>query len=191
MTHDGYQRAGKRRRENTEQNTGQSDSDQQRLVRMLSNGYDKLNIIFDAIEIIRNNQEKAHQGMLSFQIKYRCMDKNIHNNIQAANRNTDILKTVAYKSIDQEARSSRNNLIFWGLAENLGVKKPNLRGQRRPIIVNFSDFRDTELLMSRTYMLRNTRFSINYDLPKEIGDAPKRIWSDSERPKKAYYSKFQ
>ena len=140
------------------------------------------------------------------------MDENIHNNIQATNRNTDILKTLAYKSIDQEARSRRNNLIFWGLAENLredcfvlirdffqnqldldpdriylarahrlGVKKPNLRGQRRPIIVNFRDFRDTEVIMSRAYMLRNTRFSIDYDLPKEIGDARKRLWSESKQ----------
>ena len=52
MTRDGYQMVGKRRRENTEQNTGQSDSDQQRLVFMLSNGDDKLNIIFDVIVII-------------------------------------------------------------------------------------------------------------------------------------------
>ena len=35
--------------------------------------------------------------------------------------------------------------------------------------------------MSRTYMLRNTRFSINYDPPKEIGDAPKRMWSESKQ----------
>ena len=52
MTRDGYQMVGKRRRENTEQNTGQSGSDQQRLVFMLSNGDDKLNIIFDVIVII-------------------------------------------------------------------------------------------------------------------------------------------
>ena len=30
-----------------------------------------------------------------------------------------MLKTLAYKSIDLEARSRRNNLIFWGLAENV------------------------------------------------------------------------
>ena len=29
-----------------------------------------------------------------------------------------MLKTPAYKSIDQEAGVRRNNLIFWGLAEN-------------------------------------------------------------------------
>ena len=212
MTRDGYQMAGKRRRQNTGQSTGQSDNDQQRSVFLLSNGDDKLNIIFDEIVNIRISQEKTHQGMLFFQNSLRCMDENIHNNIQATNRNTDILKTLAYKSIDQEARSRRNNLIFWGLAENLredcfvlirdfiqnqldldpdriylarahrlGVKKPNLRGQRRPIIVNFRDFRDTEVIMSRAYMLRNTRFSIDYDLPKEIGDARKRLWSESKQ----------
>ena len=128
------------------------------------------------------------------------MDENIHNNIQATNRNTDILKALAYKCIDQEARSRRNNLIFWGIAENLredcfilirdfiqnqldidpdriylsrahrlGVQKSNPRGQRRPIIVNFCDFRGTEVIISRTYMSRKTPFSIYYDLPKGLG----------------------
>ena len=207
MTRDGYQMAGKRRR----QNTGQSDNEQ-RSVFMLSNGEDKLNIIFDEIMNVRINQEKTHQGMLSFQNSFRYLDESIRNTIEATNRNTDIIKTLAYKSIDQEARSRRNNLIFWGLAENpredcfnlirdflhnqldldsegtylarahrLGVRKPNLRNQRRPIIVNFRDFRDTEVIMSRAYMLRSTRYSIDYDLPKEIGDARKRLWTESKQ----------
>ena len=58
MTRDGYQMAGKRRRQNTGQSTGQSDNDQQRYVFLLSNGVDKLNIIFDEIVNIRISQEK-------------------------------------------------------------------------------------------------------------------------------------
>ena len=207
MTRDGYQMAGKRRR----QNTGQSENEQ-RSIFMLSNGDDKLNIIFAELVNIRTNQEITHQGMLSFQNSFCYLDENMRNIIEAINRNTDIIKTLAYKSIDQEARSRRNNLLFWGLAENppedcfalirdfiqyqldldpegtylsrahrLGVKNPTMRNQRRPITVNFRDFRDTEVIMSRVYMLRNTRYSVDFDLPKEIGDARKRLWNEAKQ----------
>ena len=110
MTRDGYQMAGKRRG----QNTGQSENEQ-RSVFMLSNGDDKLNIIFDELVNLRTNQEITHQGMLSFQNSFRYLDENMRNTMEATNRNTDIIKTLAYKSIDQEARSRRNNLLFWGI----------------------------------------------------------------------------
>ena len=61
MTRDGYQMAGKRRRTNT----GQRDSDY-RSVFALSNGEDKLNIMFDELVHIRNSQDKMYQGMLTF-----------------------------------------------------------------------------------------------------------------------------
>ena len=30
-------------------------------------------------------------------------------------------------------------------------------------------------------MLRNTRYSIDFDLPKEIGDARKRLWNEAKQ----------
>ena len=35
--------------------------------------------------------------------------------------------------------------------------------------------------MSRAYMLKNTPFSIGYDLPKEIKEARKKLWDDVKR----------
>ena len=93
-------------------NTGQNDNDC-RFIFMLSSADDKLNIMFDELVSIRRTQEQTNQGMLAFQNSFRYMSESINQVIQATNKNTDLLKTLAYKSIDQEARSRRNNLIFW------------------------------------------------------------------------------
>ena len=204
MTRDGFQMSGKRRRTNT----GGSDSEQ-RSVFMLSNGDDKLNIIFDEIVNIRNGQEKTHRGMLAFQNSFTKMAEKVSEVIQVTNKNTDMLKTLAYKSIDLEARSRRNNLIFWGLVENreencfalirqfikneldldadnmylarahrLGPVKIGYGLRKRPLIVNFRDYCDTEAIMRNAHMLRRTPFSVDYDYPKEISTARKAIWSE-------------
>ena len=43
------------------------------------------------------------------------------------------------------------------------------------IIVSFRDFCDTQSIMERAYVLRNTCFSVAYDLSKEINDARKKV----------------
>ena len=117
-----------------------------------------------------------------------------------------MLKTLAYKSIDLEAWSRRNNLIFWDFfeishencfamikdfvadrldldlrrmyltrAHRLGPRKIGSRNLRRPITVNVRDFCDTEMIMERAHMSKNTRYSVGYDLPKEINDARKKF----------------
>lgn len=204
MARDGFQIVNKRKRTNT----GQSDSDS-RSIFMLSSSDDKLNIIFDELVSIRKNQEQTNRGMLSFLNSFRSMGESINQVIQTTNRNVDMLKLLSYKSMDLEARSRRNNLIFWGLAENyhencfflirdllkrqldldadkmylsrayrIGPRNTNLRNQRRPIIVNFRDFCDTEAIMKNAYMFKSTPFSVDYDFPKEISEARKSLWSE-------------
>ena len=166
--------------------------------------------MFDELVNIRINQEKTHRGMLTFQNCFMNMGEKVSEVIHVTNKNTDMLKTLAYKSIDLEARSRRNNLIFWGLVENrnencfalirqfiknelnldadrmylarahrLGPVKIGQQGLRkRPIIVNFRDFCDTEAIMRNAYMLRRTSFSVDYDFPKEISTARKLLWNE-------------
>ena len=211
MTRDGFQMAGKRRRTNT----GQSDSEH-RSVFALSNGEDKLNIMFDELVHIRNSQDKMYQGMLTFQNCFMNIGEKITQVIQTTNRNTDMLKTLAYKSIDIEARSRRNNLIFWGLVENhsencfalirqfikneldldadrmylarahrLGPVKKFSGLRKRPLIVNFRDFCDIQSIMSNAHLLRGTPFSVDHDLPKEIGAARKLLWGEIKSIKRS------
>ena len=145
MTRDGFQMAGKRRRTNT----GQSDSEH-RSVFALSNSEDKLNIMFDELVHIRNSQDKMYQGMLTFQNCFMNIGEKITQVIQTTNRNTDMLKTLAYKSIDIEARSRRNNLIFWGLVEN---HSENCFALIRQIIKNELDLDADRMYLARAHRL--------------------------------------
>ena len=44
-------------------------------------------------------------------------------------------------------------------------------GARRPIIVAFRDYVDTERIIGRAYLLKNSRFGIDRNYPKEIAAA--------------------
>ena len=146
MTRDGFQiMAGKRRRTNT----GQSDSEH-RSVFSLSNGDDKFNIMFDEILRIRKTQDKMYQGMLSFQNCLMNVGEKMTQVIRTTNRNTDMLKTLAYKSIDIEARSRRNNLIFWGLIEN---RNENCFALIRQFIKNELDLDADKMYLARAHRL--------------------------------------
>lgn len=205
MARNGFSTVSKRKR----YNTGQGDSCDSRDIFMHSSAENKLNIMFDEILCIRGNQEETNRGMSTFQNSFRLLTEKLGQVADVTNRNTNMLKTLAYKSIDLEARSRRNNLIFWGISENqnencfyiirefiknhfdldadkmylarahrLGPRKIGYQNPKRPIIVNFRDYCDTEMIMGRAYMLKNTPFSIDFDLPKEISEARKRLWSE-------------
>ena len=194
----------KRKRNNTEHS-----EDQQTGSFLESSTDGKLNIIYDELRIMRFNQEQMTRGMMNFEHSIRCVNDKLCEVIEVTNKNSNVLKTLAYKSIDLEARSRRNNLIFWGLLETynencffvirdfikrhldldadnmylarahrLGPRKIGQRDPKRPIIVNFRDYCDTDIIMSRARLLKNLPFSIGYDLPKEIKEARKKLWEE-------------
>lgn len=68
--------------------------------------------------------------------------------------------------------------MYLARAHHLGPRRIGQRNPKRPIIVNFRDFCDTDLIMNRAHMLRNTPFSVGYDLPKEINEARKKLWAE-------------
>ena len=125
------------------------------------------------------------------------------------------IRLVEYKSIDMEARSRRNNLIFRGRPEtvengncveivrkflierldldpdmciqrahrlgNMNMKRRSggistTNTQPRPIIVNFRDYQDVELILENAKKLKDTPFGINRDYPKEIINARSKLW---------------
>ena len=116
------------------------------------------------------------------------------------------IKSLEYRAIDQEARSRRNNLIFWGIPEAISADencetvvkeflKTNLqvntesfiiqrahrngrfsRGKTRSIIVNFLDYKTTELIMSKVNVLKGTGKGVSRDFPAEIMAARKRLY---------------
>ena len=48
------------------------------------------------------------------------MNEKLGEVIEVTNTQSNVLRTLAYRCIDLEARSRRNNLIFWGILENPG-----------------------------------------------------------------------
>ena len=75
--------------------------------------------------------------------------------------------------------------MYLAHAHRLGPNRIGQCNPKRPIIVNFRDFCDTELIMSRAHMLKNTPFSVGYDLPKEIHEARKKLWDELKSIKSA------
>ena len=148
MTRAGFQMAGKCQRTNTG-----SDSEQ-RSSFVLSSVEDKLSIIFDELVCIRSNQEESYQGMLSFQNCFKSIGEKVSEVIKTTNRNTDMLKTLAYKSIEIEARTRRNNLIFWGLVENCSE---NCFALIRQFIKNELDLDSDRMYLARAHRLKPFR----------------------------------
>ena len=188
MARDGFQ-AVKRRRNNTDQdqNSEQCVNGINKCVNGTSE--EKLNFICEEVCLIREGQDKISRGMLNFQQGFGYMNEKLCEVIEVTNTQSCALRTLAYKSIDLEARSRRNNLIFWGILENpgencfqiigdfiqhnmdldsdrmyparahrLGPRKIGIRDPRRPIIVNFRDFIDTDTIMNKAFMLKKHPF---------------------------------
>lgn len=179
---------------------------------------DKLTSMFDSInrnaEVLFSVESKQNQCLHDIQMLSSVIGKtNRRLSVieEQVNKQTDQLKMLAYKSLDMEARSRRNNLIFWGLSENirgdckslmfrflsdeldintsnmcierahrLGALRKQTNGdQKRPIIVRFNDYNDTEYIMSNVYKLKHTPFGVDRDYPHEIAQARRELYQSN------------
>ena len=167
----------------------------------------KLVHLYDVIVSMSTDNAEFKKNMTVMNEKLVLTNSRINKVIDTVNAQTDLMKSLTYKSIDLEARSRRNNLLFRGFIEQnsencankifdflsdkldidvrdmyiarahrLGAKSRDRPNHNRPIIVAFRDFCDTELIMSRARMLKNTPFSIDFDLPREIQAARSKLW---------------
>ena len=132
----------KRKRNNTDQGEVQ-------VSQLINSSTDnKLNFICNELRGIRSGQEQINRNMLTFQQSFRLVNDKLCEVIEVANKNTHVLKTLAYKSIDLEARSRRNNLVFWGLIENY---HENCFDKIRDLIQRHLDINAGEVYMARTH----------------------------------------
>ena len=53
--------------------------------------------------------------------------------------------------------------------------------QTRPIIVNFRDYEDVEIILENAKKLKGTNFGINRDYPKEIVSARSKLWPEYKK----------
>lgn len=169
---------------------------------------EKLSMIFDEVINIKIDQAGTREMITTSTNQYMQVARDSFNSISAVtNQLVGLLKTLAYKSMDIEARSRRNNLIFRGIREDryencssrvlhfiantLQIDTEGIviarahrlgplnvgRNYTRPIIANFVNYNDVECIMSNARTLKHCPgYSIDRDMPKEIGDARKRLW---------------
>ena len=123
----------------------------------------------------------------------------------------DSIRLLEYKSIDLEARSRRNNIIFHGLKESRSkdcnaiicqflydqfqnsINDANItRAHRlgrfdpnktRPVIVAFQEYSLTDRIIKQGHLLKDTLFSISRDYPIEITRARKTLWPEYKQIK--------
>jgi len=110
----------------------------------------KLTYMFDELRVIRNEQVNCNRGLQMFEKTISGIDKTLGQVIQVTNTQTDFMKSLAYKSIDIEARSRRNNLIFRGFSENRGE---NCFQLIRDFLSNHLDMDPRDLYLARAHRL--------------------------------------
>ena len=80
---------------------------------------DKLSALFDLMTNVQLTQNRAFSEIQS--IKYSI--SGAYDKAEHVGKRVDVharkLRMLSYKSIDLEARSRRNNLVFWGITENV------------------------------------------------------------------------
>ncbi|KAH3799002.1 hypothetical protein DPMN_152606 [Dreissena polymorpha] len=104
-------------------------------------------------------------------------------------------KALSYKFIDAEARSMRNNIVIYGLTENIHrdaknldraffeneldidtsemyierayriEKGPRTNESKRPLVIRFRDYVDTEIIMEKAYKLKAHRLALTGNIP--------------------------
>lgn len=145
----------------------------------------KLAMIFEEILNLKIDQANTRELITTTNQYAKVACGKINAISTVTNQHTILFKTLLYKSIDSEARSRRNNLVFHGikesryencsdlihefLAHKLQINTtgivitrahrvgPIKLGQRadRPIIANFMNYNDLEYIMSNAKTLKN------------------------------------
>jgi hypothetical protein len=195
----------KRKKRSSTGTNGDSDVDQ--FTRLSTD--DKLVMLFETITRLEKKQSDHFGVYNDITHDLRRAHQKLTHNDNAIAILTKKSKMLSYRSLDLEARSRRNNLIFWGLTERmrysdrdlinrflaselglhltnnynpiqrahrLGPDKKVNYDQKRPIIVNFMHYEDTETILRSAYKLRGTNFMIDRDYPKEIVEARKKMY---------------
>ena len=158
---------------------------------------------------------EMHGKMASMEQKLdRCLQ--LHNKVddldQCMNEHESRLLLLEYKSLDLEARTRRNNLIFNGMSEardencmllikqflqeRLGLSDIRIerahrlgrfnRSRSRPIIVSFLESSSVQSVLSNAHKLKGSPYSINKDFPQEIANARKSLWGEYKQLKQNY-----
>ncbi|MES9880124.1 MAG: hypothetical protein ABW185_04505 [Sedimenticola sp.] len=165
---------------------------------------EKLSHILTKVSNIDVVQTEMCRTFQQFETSMKVVCGRVDTVVSCVDMHSKMLKLLAYKSIDSEARCRRINLLFRGMAERdneecwdtitkfltsklfidrdqFSIARAHRLGRPRyqyirPIIVAFGDYTDTELVMSKVRHLKGTGFGVDRDYPREIVDARKKLY---------------
>jgi len=110
----------------------------------------KLTVIFDDLQCIRGEQASINHRFTNFESTITDVCKTLKQVECTSNANAEFFKTLAYKSIDMEARARRNNIIFRGISENRG---DNCYQLVREFLSNHLDIDSDRMYIARAHRL--------------------------------------
>ena len=186
--------------------------------------FEQINKTYDKIDRIDSQQAVSHAEIRNINTNFGGLEERISRLEELCETQVRTSKLLSYKSIDTEARSMRNNLVVYGLTENIRkhtaqiimgfleselhidtremvidrahrlghVNTNRRRDPKRPTVVRFRDYVDTERIMRNAYKLRGTAFGIDRQYPKEISQARSTLYkSDEAKHAKAQRQRVQ
>ncbi|KAH3817578.1 hypothetical protein DPMN_119117 [Dreissena polymorpha] len=88
-------------------------------------------------------------------------------------------RTLVIRFLENELEIETEGMMI-DRAHRLGRINSNLNDQKRPMIVRFRDYVDTETILARAYKLKRSPFGIERQYPKEIARARKELYQSQE-----------
>lgn len=178
--------------------------------------FDQVNRNYDKIGEMEKNYERCRDDVRKVNKENKELDRRISRMEELCQAQAWNIKVLSYKSVDNEARDMRNNIIIYGLTERLThhsckslvlgfleneldidtteirIERAHRMGNladdkycgkqdpRRPMIIRFRDYVDTEMIMSKVYKLKGSRFGVDRQYPKEISKARSELYNSTE-----------
>ena len=168
---------------------------------------EKLNLILSKVSV-NENRFKRLESIFDTVANHQRRISKIESVVKSYD---DRIRLLEYKSIDLEARSRRNNILFYGLKENrnedckdiicqfvsdqlqisisdIDISRAHRIGRFdprkvRPVIVAFQAYPTAEKIIKQGYLLKDSSFSISRDFPMEILRARKTLWPEYKQIK--------
>ena len=173
---------------------------------------DKINLILSKVTVNENRLRTVDQKCDKMFDKVYSHGKKLSEMSNVVVSHDDRMRLLEYKSIELEARSRRNNVLFYGLREaraqqdckrllcdflqvemGINVSESDMsRAHRlgkfnqtktRPIIAAFQDYNIAEKIIKNGHTLREKVYSVSRDYPVEITRARKTLWPQYKRLK--------
>lgn len=171
--------------------------------------FEQLNRNYEKIKEVEVQQASCKREMQNVNKGYTDLEARVRKIEELCQYQQWSSKVLSYKSIDSEARSMRNNLVIYNLTERMRYDSKSLvlnfleneldldtsemkierahrmgkyrdRDSKRPMVVRFRDYVDTEIIMAKAYKLKGSNIGIDRQYPKEISMARSKLYTSDE-----------